>query len=252
MTQEEIVFNVIERVQQHVDDSEVSLEHVKFMLNLERATYLRNEYNKANRSIDPDVTQTFCMPVKLVDASECECYESGCYVLRTVDKVPNWIELYNREGIIRVSSLSVLDIPFHYVSHKRALVSGNSRYNGDTVFAFLFNGYIYLKSHSRMVNVLNGEAIAVTGIFEDPEEAGKFSKCNSDESCYNPALDRYPIKAHTANYITEAVVQKLVHQLQIPEDDQNTAQGDPNPGDYRGYNYLNANRRRGRNRRDDD
>jgi hypothetical protein len=196
----------------------VSRDYLTDVINGQRALFIRNEYNKRNRSIDPDVIQDLgCVDLELVDAVTC-CDLSipvDCQVLRTKTDIPKTIEFHNSKGITRVGGVEMLTKAFNYVDMTRLPYVGNGRANRNEVFYFLYKDRIYLYSKAPRFVLL--KHLNVMGIFEDPTAAGTFKTC-SGETCWSPDKE-YPIKDWMWEYIEEAVVQRLLQKQSVPTDE---------------------------------
>jgi len=229
MTEAEAVYSIREKLRQYSDDSDVDDREIIFELNNQRALYMRNQYNQKYRSVDPDVMQTVCMELEVADSSDCGCYDTGCYIVRTKKELPNPIELHSAPLIYRVAPIGKTTQPYNLVSHLRAINAGQSKFNKNVVYAFYYtDGKIYLKSRNPLHKLL--KAISVTAVFENPQKLANFNTCTEDPVvCYDPLVDEYPIKAHALVYITEPVIKMLAFKLGVPEDKYNNADDDAAP-----------------------
>lgn len=219
-TYNEIIYSIREGIRQHTSDSDIDDRQIIFEFNLQRALWYRNEYNKKNTSIDDQVKQTICFELEKATASECDCIESECEILRTKNKMPKVLDLRDKSAISKVTFNNITDMPLSFVSYNKFPYSGNGPYNKNTVFATLHpNGYIYLKSANPNFKLI--ENIAVTAVLEDPLDAKDFS-CNF-KSCFNPK-EEYPVKSHIIAYIKNTVIEGFIRQLTMPKDLINNSQ----------------------------
>jgi len=70
--------------------------------------------------------------------------------------------------------------------------------------------------------------INVRGVFEDPQEVGKFNQCANNTVCYTDA-SKYPINAWMIDYMKAAILQlNFQTALQAPQDNTNNAKADNN------------------------
>lgn len=210
-----------------------SRDYLVDIINGQRSLFIRNEYNKRNRTIDPDIVQTLgCVDLEKVDATTC-CDLSipiDCEVLRTTQDIPKTIEFHNSKGITRIGGVEMLTKAFNLVDMARLPYVGNGRANQNAVFAFLYNSRIYL--YSRAPRFVMLKYINVMGVFEDPTEAAQFKDCDA-LPCWSPDSE-YPIKDWMWEYIEDTLVQKLLNKQGIPTDESpNTkddkAVGQPTP-----------------------
>lgn len=228
MTTEEIIYSVREAIRQHSDDSEITDRLIMFEFALQRAVYLRNEYNKMNRTIDEDYKQQLCMELEIAPIEDCGCTpNTDCYALRTKEKLPEVLEMHNKDGITRIGPANnKYKWGFSYVPYNRFLLVGNGKYDKDRIYATRLNDdKIYIKSSNPLFKTMTH--ISVTAVFENPQEAANFVDCNTGDACFDWDKSNYPIKNHSMSYITEMVINKLVRTLQLPEDKVNDAENTP-------------------------
>ena len=223
-TYNEIIYSIREGIRQHTSDSDIDDRQIIFEFNLQRALWYRNEYNKKNTSIDDQVKQTICLELEKASASECDCFENDCTILRTNKKIPKLLDLRDKISISKVTFNDITGMPLSFVSYNKFPFTGNGPYNKNTVFATLHpNGYIYLKSANPSFKLIKN--IAVTAILEDPLDARNFS-CNGEE-CFSSDQE-YPVKSHIIAYIKNTVIEGFIRQLAMPKDLINNSQEDLN------------------------
>jgi len=224
----ELIYGIREILKEFTDDTKYTNSYLEYLVRLKRSAYIRREYSVIQRIIDMEVAQTICMPLELVPDSECpECGfdTDDCEVVRTVDKLPNTIEVTNKNLILRVAPIGVTKRPFEFISQQRAIYAGEGDYEINAVYAFYHpNGHIYLKSKKNFYKSL--DAISVTAVFDNPRDVEQF-KCGADGSnCYNPEIDSYPLKAWMADIIMNEVAQPLLRTKNVEEDTKNNSNDD--------------------------
>ena len=210
------------------DDSSIDIRQIKYWVNTTRAMLVRQEMNK-KRTIDADLIQTLCAKLEEVSASDC-CTDIGCdKILRTVLEVPDTIELYNKEAILRVAGINKLKKPFSYVDYLRIPFVGNGKFNKDNIFAFLHDKHMYVYSPGNQEYRFL-DSISIRGVFEDPETAGLFNECE-DQACYTDESP-YPMKAWMIPALKELILKSnLMIQAQAEQvgDESNNASSDIKP-----------------------
>jgi hypothetical protein len=203
-----------------IDDVQLAERQIMFHWTNQRALWIRNEYNKPGRSIDPEIEQDLnCLQLIEVDAAECCSVEVDCIVLRTEKKIPSLIELHDKTALTRVGLPNKFTIPFTISNINKVLYSLSNKYSKNQVYAFLLNGYIYILTNNlahRMIDYIN-----VRGVFEDPLDLAEF-QCNDGSSCFS-LDDRYPIKSWMIPYIREQVINSLGIPLKTGKDTANDA-----------------------------
>ena len=194
------------------------------LMNEQRSLAMRNEYNK-NRKIDPNVQQTIpCEELELVDPHNC-CVEVpiGCKILRTKNKIPNTIDLHHKKAITSVGPSIITEKRFTLIDYSRVPYIGSGRTTARSIYAFLYDNYIYVISRDNSNKLIN--KIAIRGIFEDPTALAPFTNCSTGGSCWT--IDStYPINEWMWAYIKPQILQQLMQKLQMPMDDNNNGNDD--------------------------
>jgi len=221
-TENEIIFDILEDISSnHIsDDIDIDERQIMYKFNVQRSLWVRNELNKTGRTIDPFTVQSLgCVDLEVADTSDCPDLPVGCSILRTKCEIPKTVELHNRNAITKVGSVDKLNYFFSFVSYQQAIFSGNGKYNGNSVFAFLHNNRMYFKVNGAQKKLLR--KINIMGIFEDPKAVSNF--CKQDGTvCYSKD-DQYPISSWMLPFIKEQVVNQFIKNLQLPEDNTNDA-----------------------------
>jgi hypothetical protein len=203
-------------------ESSFSYAYYTDLINEQRSLWLRNEYNK-NRSIDPYVLQTLpCLELELVDPIQC-CVPvpTGCKVLRSKKKIPNTIELFYTKGLNTVGPSDIMAPRFVLIDYSRVPYVGHGRTTGNSIYAFLYDNYLYVTSKNPTHLLL--KRITARGIFEDPTSLGDFVNCETAGACWSPE-DPYPINQWTWAYIKPYILQQLMGKQQNTQDDSNNAE----------------------------
>jgi len=228
ITKLHIVFDILNTARggKQSDDENISLRQVGFNVDNTRALLIKRDLDKGS-NINPDIVQTLgCVPVKLVDSSECDCLEVGCKILRTVDKIPKAIDLANKNLITRVGPIQVGSTPFSFISYERAGWESSSRYQRRPK-AFLHNGYIYILSEDDDTNLM--KYITISGVFEFPEEVANFTDCPGGKPCYTDATT-YPISSWMIEPLKDMIYKNTIRiAVQSPTDSLGNANHDVEP-----------------------
>jgi hypothetical protein len=191
-TLNEIAYDLLSIVRPQLsDDTDISLDQIKFWVNNQRALWIKREMDR-NRAIDDDIQQVICAELEVADASDCCDVQTGCSILRTKEEIPNPIELHNKPAITRVGNVNKLSRPFSFVDYSRVPYVGNGKFNKDNIFTFLHNSRIYVISNSPFIAPMQN--IVIRGVFEDPREVANFTDCDNGKPCYSDDQE-YPIKS---------------------------------------------------------
>lgn len=225
-TYNELIFDILELVEAHqiTDDTDNAEDHIVFLYNQQRALWLRNEFNKPGRKIDPHLEQDLgCVELELADAADCCEISTGCKMLRTKVKIPATIELHSGPAITRVGPINKIKRPFTFDNYQKVYYTMNGKYTGNKgVWAFLLNDYMYLVTKDPAIQML--EYINVRGVFQDPQDLESF-QCEDGSSCFTYE-DEFPVNNWMLPYMKEQVLMQLGVSNQQPKDMANDAQDD--------------------------
>ena len=222
-TYNEIGFDILELLKgnQISDDVDISMEHILYHVNNQRALFLRNEFNKSGRKLDAHLIQDLgCLEITEVDAAECCSVSTGCVVLRTVKKVPPFIELHNGPAITYVGPVKKLSQPFPLVAQAKVPYIGANKYTRNDIHATLLNDYIYLIIHDPTLQGI--EYINVRGIVANPNDLLEFKSDTAGTPCFSYD-DEYPINNWMLPYLKQQILAQFGMSLQAPKDDDNNA-----------------------------
>lgn len=206
-------------------DSVFSSLYYTDLINEQRSLFIRNEYNK-ERQIDPNIQQEIpCMEVELVEPHGCcASIPVGCKILRTKERIPNTIEFHHSKALTSVGPVIITQKRFTLIDYSRVPYVGEGRTTRNTIYAFMYDGYVYIFSKDTSSIALI-KSIAVRGVFEDPTALADLINCSNGNSCWSPN-DPYPMNQWMWAYVKPQVMQQLMMKRQIPEDDTNNAQDD--------------------------
>jgi hypothetical protein len=203
-------------------ESSFSYEYYTDLINEQRSLWLRNEYNK-NRSIDPYIIQNLpCLELELVNPIDC-CVDvpEGCKLLRTKKQIPNTIEFYYTKGIVSIGSPDILQARLVLIDYSRVPFVGHGRTTQNSVYAFLYNKYLYFFSKSSSYKLM--KYVTARVLLEDPTELQNFTDCTSGEVCFKYS-NPYPINLWMWAYIKPYIIQQLMQKSSNKMDDANNAE----------------------------
>ena len=217
-----IIFDVRESLKLYTDDGEISNRYITYLLGIKRSKYLRQDMNNYQRTTDISVTQTLCLGLEVVSASQCGLDIECKTILRTKRQIPQPLELHIKSAITSVRPTNRIAIPFNFTTKEKAIYSKHSPFN-KAIFAFLDNDkHIYLLSELDTINML--ECVTITGVFEDPLALINYTNCCDcvdTPSCFNEDTTEYPLQPHYIDVIKTDIVNELVAKSKIKEDDSN-------------------------------
>lgn len=100
--------------------------------------------------------------------------KSNHKILRTVSDLPSTINRRNNIGTFtRIGFIDMYQPVINMVARERALVSGNGKFNQDTVYAFLDGKRMYFVCKNHLCN--NVQYVNIKGVFANPIEAYEFT-----------------------------------------------------------------------------
>ena len=219
----EIAFDCLELLKnnQISDDVDISLEHVLYHVGNQRALWIRNEYNKPGRKIDPHiVTDLGCLKLIEVDAAECCSITIDCIALRTEKKIPALVELHSGPALVRVGPVNKFSAPYSVTTAEVAGYRQHNKYSKNTIQAVYLNDYLYVIITDPALQGL--DYINARGVIANPADIVDFKCDSTGEDCFSYD-DEYPINNWMIPYIKEQVLAQFGLSLQMPKDNDNNA-----------------------------
>jgi hypothetical protein len=219
----EIIYDVREALKEYSDDTELDNRYIKYLYNIKRAKYLRQDLNNYNKTVDMSIKQTLCLSLSLVDGDECgdDCPK----LLRSDRPLPKPLELHSKVAITSVKPTTRISVPFNFISKEKiAYIEGAQFATG--LYSFIdTDNYMYVYSLSDAYKLLN--CLTVTGVFENPSDLSSYPNCcdcnEGDNSCYVEDENEYPLQPHFIDLIKSEIVKELAISKQMPEDTENNA-----------------------------
>jgi hypothetical protein len=154
-----------------------------------------------------------CLELEQVDKSECCEIQTNCYILRSVQTLPNTIETNGDNSIIRVIT------PTGKIISKSTSFESQwsyGKYTKEQPRWFIKNSYLYIINEEFL------KYVDVALLAENPSDLSAFNTC-SGTSCFNLNSD-YPCSLKMASMITDIVLKTKVYPfLQLPADNTNDA-----------------------------
>ena len=194
------------------DDNMIPIEQLEY-LNINNRSYLIRQDQNKGRSLSDNITQVLpCVEVVSVSTSECPCnVEIDCTILRTKNRIPRPIELFQKDLITRVSGADMTGKGWSIISFARASVAGSNNLTSQTPKAFLHDGYVYILFAPAGIKY-----ISISLVAEDPREAASFANC-SGGVCYTNDMP-FPISNYMIPLLKEMVLKDLKIEITVPVD----------------------------------
>lgn len=188
MTLEEIGHALLELLRQGhiVDDERFDIRLLYDFVVTKRAEYLKAVIDK-RQGISENVKQSLDLPV--------ESYNDGnSIILRTVEKVPSFLNTRNGLSITDITSDDETSYLFTYVPYNHFKYSGNGRFNQSIVFVTYKDGYLMVKSQNDVFKLIDN--IKVSGVLQDPR----------NEPNFDNSTDEFPIDYDGFEYIKSTII----------------------------------------------
>lgn len=217
MTLNEIKFNLHNLVRGGIlsDDDNLSEDQLEYIINYVRAVIIKRDIDK-NKRIDPELIQDLgCVPVKLIDKSECCKILANCNILRTADKIPKPVDFNFKSGLKYVGDIDG-DLQYDMSHFETIQWTQHEKYTAKLPRYFQKDGFIFVTNRDL------SDVIKVRAIFEDPRKAALFSNCDG-EPCYT-ADSEYPVSAWMVPVINDMILKNELNIVtRALNDEQNDA-----------------------------
>jgi hypothetical protein len=199
-----------------MDDEEVNLRQVKEWIVTKRATFLRNKLN-SQKQIDVNISQTIPVLEMKFEVSSLQ----GGKVFKSAETIPNIISLEYGAAIVRIGSVDLTEPSFKFFDDLKAVsFSGNGRFNKYSIFAYMHNHYIYIKTKDPLF-LLTNAGLSMTAVFSDPTELSKF-RTSDGKLVYSDSTVPFPMDREFKDYIDNAITQDRFAITEISNPDMVT------------------------------
>jgi hypothetical protein len=218
----EITYDIRELLKKFTDDTILTDRYIIHKVNTVRNKLLERSLNNFKGIKGQSVLQNY-----FEDLEEVSSYTSGNFncntLLRTVNKVPQTLQIMNTQSLVRIKPVDMLSTKINFTTLDRLEYVAGATFKSN-MYAFLdASNYLYI--YSPKGDYKNMKQIEITGIFSNPLDLENFKKGNntSTEIAYDKDVDHYPIFDHMINDIVNIVYNQLVQREQLPMDRQNNA-----------------------------
>lgn len=207
------------------DDSFIDETHVFFLLKKYRSFLLKKEHDKeksTSSTASEFEYQEICLtvnPSAAIDGSPC----TGGYYLRTEEKIPKLVE-----GVQPV----IYPVDYYqgthitYIPRERMRYVGTNKYLQNIIYVSLGpDTHLYAKSSNPQFMYL--KQLRMTALFEDFEEAAKYSCSNENDTDACDIMNLvFPIRESLVPMLIDLVVKEITGAAFKPKDVQNNASDD--------------------------
>lgn len=216
----EITYDIRELLKKFTDDTILSDRYIIHKVNTVRNKLLRQSLNNFQGIKGQNVLQNYCEDLE--EVSSYTCGEFNCdTLLRTVNKVPETLQLMNTQSLVRIKPVDIMSKKINFTTLDRIEYIDGATFKNN-LYAFLdASNYLYI--YSPKGDYKNIKKIEITGIFSNPLDLEEFRKGNSNttEIAYDKDIDPYPLFDHMTNDIINIVYNQLVQREKLPQDLEN-------------------------------
>lgn len=199
------------------DDEEVNLRQVKSWIIDQRALFLKNKLN-THREIETAITQTLPkLTLEFVTAKD-----SPIKIFRTVDQIPTVIKTEWGLAIVRIGPTEVYKPSFKFHQSLNAIpFAGNGRFNKYSVFAYMQNDRIYIKTKDPIFPLDENNQIGMSAVFVDPRSLEGF-RDDDGRPVYSDAYTSFPMDRDSKAYIEAAIMESkfAITERSVPDEVQ--------------------------------
>jgi hypothetical protein len=162
-----------------------------------------------------------CIPLEWGKFSDCPCYSSDCFILRSKYKIPSFIS--NKTGM----PITVTTISGNLISETSITKEEFSEYRRTKIKVlgyFIHNDYIFITGSNNL------KVISIKGILNDPLELKDLPMCDTEgnelDACYDPLNETYPIDMELFEDIEAMIMDKTVkyRQYGIKDEENNDSE----------------------------
>jgi hypothetical protein len=192
------------------DDASLKERLVGYYIEEYRALLIRQELASRNKLPESFVQHLNCLSLESVDKSECCEVPVGCYVMRSVLKIPKFINTGGKDYIVAVQSIDG-EQTFTETSFFRNKWNVFNKYTAKQSRYYIKNQRLYITNNKVI------DKIMISGIFESPSELEGVNACR-DGLCFTNASE-YPITADMATKVTDMILKYRISMLKnVPKD----------------------------------
>jgi len=215
----EIIYSIKESIKSYSDDSDISLEYLKYKVETTRAMLLAQRFSSRSFIIPNVVRQHFYHTLEL--SEENEFVDGIGTVLATTTAIQIPLEPFNFSRNIRITSGSYSDVNFTFVDNNRFPYVGRNKWNQNQIYVTLGTDFkLYFTSSNPKVKMI--EQVKLSMVTASPEEAYPYT------IEYNPVVDfedvTYPLNSELIVELTDIIIKHLQIPIASREDKQNDSQ----------------------------
>lgn len=205
------------------DDTRYAEEFLYSLLKTMRAKRIRQKLDQYVYLSPFNFSTIECLPLELGHFSDCPCFTSNCWILRSKVKLP---KIMNHRSGLMIQSVSTIDgrvlsgSTAEKEEFSKYTMTGNTK---DRLVYFIHNDRLYIKGSTTL------KVVSVTALFEDPLDLTTINACdpNGEEleaTCFDPLDEDYPIDMDIFDDVEAMILDKILKGMEPQQvDDENDA-----------------------------
>lgn len=222
ITLRKMIYDVKERVNAYSDDSNISDEHIAFLITQKRAKHTKYLISNLRKEISMDTFQTICFKM---EAEDCNGEEGEGTVLKSNHPLPGIIETTGRSVLSQVKLDSRFTKWLNIVDYQRFPFLKYGRFIGKQLYVCV-DEEGYLLMYNTLDSHIFVEDLKVKLIASDPEQADKLSCDDSEDSNCDFYDKKYPIDPFIIDTVLNEITEELTLKFRVPVDTLNNAEDD--------------------------
>ena len=201
------------------DDVRLEDEHIYHLMKLYRNKLIFDKQNKFYK-LSPFNYQTIgCLPLVQEELNDCDCFETGCLVLKSKCEIPKAL-MYRNDILLKVTTLDGVSISATSITKQNY-----KKYRKVQLSKF---GWFIHNNRLVIVGDIRLKVVSIKGIFEDPRSLQNICPCDDEGnelegSCFNPLEDEFPIDSDLVPVMYKMIIEDLRLMYSYPEDNENNA-----------------------------
>jgi hypothetical protein len=198
------------------DDNKYSDRFIYSLLKSHRAKRIRQRLEDFKYISPFNYSTIQCLPLELGQFSDCPCFTSDCYILRSTVEIPKIIAYSNNLAIKNVTTIDGAVIS--ETSKTKDNYKKYTKTKQNELGYFIYNKRLYITGTTKL------KVVTLTAIFEEPEDLNNISACDTGGNiipgtCYNPQEEDYPLDLDLYDDVENMILDKLFKSMESREED---------------------------------
>lgn len=216
MTLNELTYMVRDLLKLDSDDSEITNEHIKYLIGITRNKYVKQYLNDVKKRIPSILKQKITLNLEM---NESQGFSDKKFLV-SVEDIPELISSQSHYNRTTLSTISNVTRNFSMTSYRRLPYVGIRGGMQNIIYGAIDNDKLFLVSGDDRAMFL--DKINLEGIFSDPKAAWLLSDSYSSSESFDEA--EYPIEAAMGGLIINEVAQMISMRFNILGDEVNDSE----------------------------